>query len=429
MCRRTQATVERADVRNRLDFHLVNASRKKKALIAGQVVVIGALVCGTGAFIGLNKQVTMTVDGEQQQVRTFGNTVDEVLAAQDVDFEERDQVQPGRSASVERGMNIVVNTAKDVELTVDGVTTTETTNANTVGQALSDLGVDAEGAEVSADLEEPLASATGVEGAEAIDVVTAKTVKVNVAGEVKKVDNVVSSVADVLDAAGVELDDNDIVSIPLAAPVADGQTVDVMAVEDSQVTETESIAHETVTKETDDLYEGETEVETEGKDGSKEIVYAVRTIDGEEASKEKISEKVTAEPVDEVVLKGTKEKPAPEPEPESSSSSSSSSDSGSSSDDSGSGNTGADAPTVPSGSVWDQLAQCESTGNWSINTGNGYYGGLQFSASTWKAFGGGKYAEYAHQATREQQIDIAEKVQASQGWGAWPSCTSKLGIR
>ncbi len=79
--------------------------------------------------------------------------------------------------------------------------------------------------------------------------------------------------------------------------------------------------------------------------------------------------------------------------------------------------------------VWDRVAQCESGGNWSINTGNGYYGGLQFSAQTWTAFGGGKYASTANQATRAQQIDIAKKVQAQQGWGAWPSCTSKLGIR
>ncbi|KAA5829472.1 transglycosylase family protein [Saccharopolyspora hirsuta] len=74
---------------------------------------------------------------------------------------------------------------------------------------------------------------------------------------------------------------------------------------------------------------------------------------------------------------------------------------------------------------WDTLAQCESSGNWSINTGNGYYGGLQFSQSTWAAFGGTQYASSAHQATREQQIAVAEKVLAAQGPNAWPGCTSK----
>jgi hypothetical protein len=78
--------------------------------------------------------------------------------------------------------------------------------------------------------------------------------------------------------------------------------------------------------------------------------------------------------------------------------------------------------------TWNRLAQCESGGNWHINTGNGYYGGLQFSASTWRGFGGGKYADYAHRASREQQIRIAEKVLNGQGWGAWPACSSKLGL-
>jgi hypothetical protein len=80
------------------------------------------------------------------------------------------------------------------------------------------------------------------------------------------------------------------------------------------------------------------------------------------------------------------------------------------------------------GATWDRLAQCESTGNWSINTGNGYYGGLQFSASTWAAFGGTAYAPRADLASREQQIATAEKTLARQGWGAWPACSAKLGL-
>ncbi|MGL4306487.1 MAG: resuscitation-promoting factor Rpf1 domain-containing protein [Mycobacteriaceae bacterium] len=79
-------------------------------------------------------------------------------------------------------------------------------------------------------------------------------------------------------------------------------------------------------------------------------------------------------------------------------------------------------------SDWDRLAQCEAGGNWAINTGNGYHGGLQFSPSTWTANGGGRYAPTANLATREQQIAIAENVLATQGWGAWPSCSSRLGL-
>ncbi|GHF77710.1 LysM peptidoglycan-binding domain-containing protein [Streptomyces griseosporeus] len=77
-------------------------------------------------------------------------------------------------------------------------------------------------------------------------------------------------------------------------------------------------------------------------------------------------------------------------------------------------------------SEWDAVAQCESGGNWSINTGNGYYGGLQFSASTWAAYGGTAYASTADQASKAQQIEIAEKVLASQGKGAWPVCGTGL---
>ncbi|MEU8032797.1 transglycosylase family protein [Streptomyces sp. NPDC049099] len=77
--------------------------------------------------------------------------------------------------------------------------------------------------------------------------------------------------------------------------------------------------------------------------------------------------------------------------------------------------------------VWDRIAQCESGGNWHINTGNGYYGGLQFSAGTWRAYGGSAYAPTADQASRSAQIAVATKVQQAQGWGAWPVCSGRAG--
>ncbi|WBB60182.1 transglycosylase family protein [Streptomyces sp. WMMC500] len=89
------------------------------------------------------------------------------------------------------------------------------------------------------------------------------------------------------------------------------------------------------------------------------------------------------------------------------------------------------ASAAPAGAadsgVWDRIAQCESGGDWSINTGNGYYGGLQFAASTWEAYGGTAYAATADGASREQQIAVATKVQAAQGWGAWPHCSVEAG--
>jgi LysM repeat protein len=77
--------------------------------------------------------------------------------------------------------------------------------------------------------------------------------------------------------------------------------------------------------------------------------------------------------------------------------------------------------------VWDRIAQCESGGNWHINTGNGYYGGLQFSAGTWRAYGGSAYASTADKASRSAQIAVAAKVQRAQGWGAWPTCSARAG--
>jgi LysM repeat protein len=99
------------------------------------------------------------------------------------------------------------------------------------------------------------------------------------------------------------------------------------------------------------------------------------------------------------------------------------------------GAAGALAVTLPAGSAhaaststWDAIAKCESGNNWSINTGNGFYGGLQFTASTWKAYGGTAYAPRADKASKSAQIAVAEKVLASQGWGAWPACSAKLGL-
>jgi resuscitation-promoting factor RpfA len=77
---------------------------------------------------------------------------------------------------------------------------------------------------------------------------------------------------------------------------------------------------------------------------------------------------------------------------------------------------------------WDNLARCESGGNWNANTGNGYYGGLQISDSTWHSYGGGAYAGTANHATRSQQIAIAQKVLRAQGWKAWPTCSRRAGV-
>ena len=127
-------------------------------------------------------------------------------------------------------------------------------------------------------------------------------------------------------------------------------------------------------------------------------MYRLRYENGELVSSKALRSKVLREPVSSVVLVGTKEEPAPAP-----------------------------TTNFASGStVWDQLAQCESGGNWAINTGNGYYGGLQFNLSTWQAYGG---TGYPHQHSRETQIAVATRLRdANGGYGAWPHCSQQLGL-
>ncbi|WP_375390104.1 transglycosylase family protein [uncultured Amnibacterium sp.] len=88
--------------------------------------------------------------------------------------------------------------------------------------------------------------------------------------------------------------------------------------------------------------------------------------------------------------------------------------------------TGAAPAEAAPVSTWNRLAQCESSGRWHIDTGNGYYGGLQFSMGTWRAHGGGGNPA---RATKAKQIAVGEKVRRSQGWGAWPACSKKIGLR
>jgi len=92
-------------------------------------------------------------------------------------------------------------------------------------------------------------------------------------------------------------------------------------------------------------------------------------------------------------------------------------------------NQGSGAAAAPSEwTVWDDLAECESGGNWAINTGNGYFGGLQFLGSTWVAYGGREFAARADLATREQQIVVAERIREDVGFRAWPACSRKYGL-
>ncbi|MFC7375995.1 resuscitation-promoting factor [Brachybacterium sp. GCM10030268] len=407
-------------------------------IAAATAAVVG--VGGGGTAYAVSNEAAVTVYGEQQQVRTFSPTVAELLEAQGIEVKDTDMVVPGLGEQVTDGIEIQIIERTPVTVSIDGEEQELLTTGDTVADVLEEVDYDADGAAVTPAPETELS-----EVEDGIDVVTAKTVTfVGQRGQ-DTFTIAAKTVGEAMERLLGDIEDTDTSEPGRDTALEDGVTVQVTRVREEERTETEEIPFETKTVEDDELLEGKTKVTTEGKKGSKEKVYAEKTVDGEVTESELVSEEVVTEPVTEVIAEGTKPAPEPEPEPEPESDTEEKSSSSDSSDEakerSGSkssrssereendGNTGASAPSVSSGSVWDRLAQCESGGDWSINTGNGFYGGLQFTKSTWRAFGGGKYASSAHLATREQQIEIAKKVQAGQGWGAWPSCTSKLGIR
>src|SRR5690625_2201645 len=245
-----------------------------------------------------------------------------------------------------------------------------------------------------------------------------QAIEITVADATKEVLTTGETVQEVLDNAEVSIDEDDKVTPALDATINDDTSITVTVVEKTEVTEEETIEFETTTKDDDTLEKGKTKTDTEGVDGTAVVTYEVVTENGEEVEKTEVDREVTKEPKDEVILRGTKEpEPEEEPEEEEPSSSSSSDDSGSS------------VSSVANGSVWDRLAEYESGGNWSLNTGNGYYGGVQFSAPTWNAMGGQQYAPTADKSTRAEQIAVASKLQAQSGWGQWPACSKALGLR
>ena len=415
---------------------------KKTPWIIGAATVCVVAVGGGGTAFAMSNEAQLSVYGEESTVRTFSQpTVGDLLDAQGIEVKDTDLVLPGVDEAVTDGMDIQVIQRTPVTVSVDGVEQELLTTGDTVADALEDAEYKAEGAAITP---EPETSLSDTEGE--VEIVTRKTVTfVGQYGQ-DTFEVTALTVGDAMEKVLGDIEDTDTADVPRDTVLEDGATHEIQRVRENERTETKEIPFETKTVEDDSLYEGTTKTTTEGKAGSKELVYAETVVDGEVTESEVVSEDVVTEPVTKVVAKGTKEKPKPAPEPaaeapkteqksekksekRSSSSTANRSSERSSEDSSSSKDSGASARSAPSGSVWDRIAQCESGGNWSINTGNGYHGGLQFSGQTWRAFGGGKYAPTADQASRAQQIDIAKKVQAQQGWGAWPACTSKLGIR
>ena len=375
---------------NKLASALSRASRSRTLMIALAAVVVLAVAGSTWGYSKLSKTVTLSLDGKSQEVTAFGGTVGDVLDAQGIEVGSKDVVAPSLDEQVADGTKITVQFARPFELDVDGESKTYWVTATTVSEALAEVGNTFSNADLSASR----GGSIDREGM-TLSVVTPKTLTVKL-GAHKAVTRTITAltVEDALEDLGVEVGKRDEVTPAPTAELEDGDKVvftNVRVV--TKYVAGEVLDFDTVEQEDGSMYEGETSVVQSGETGSRNVTYRIVYRNGEIAVKKVVKQTVVNAPVDEIVKVGTK----------------------------------AAAVNFAGGStVWDQLAQCESGGNWAINTGNGYYGGLQFNLGTWQAYGG---SGLPSNASRETQIAIATKVRdASGGYGAWPGCAAALGL-
>jgi uncharacterized protein YabE (DUF348 family) len=365
--------------------------------VGAQLLVLCTLVVGLVAFVGNNKTITLNVDGKVSSVQTFGGTVGQVVKGANIELKPADRVSPAIDASVQDGTVINVNQAKEVKVSLDGAEKTVNTTAQDVAGLVTELGVAS-----TSSLSVPKDAQLAVEGSY-VSISTPKSVSVVADGKVNTTTTTAATVGDVLKDAGVSIGANDRTSQPANAHVVNNMVIKVSRVENGKTAvTTEEVPFKTETTESADLLKGEKEVTQAGAAGKLEKTFKLVLVDGREASRTLVSEAVSVQPVTEKVTVGTKPKPVAQ---------AAAAPAGT--------NTGAAAPAMMNEAMWDKIAQCESGGNWSINTGNGYYGGLQFDIQTWIGSGGGAYAPNASLASKAQQIDIANRVYAQRGLQPW----------
>lgn len=370
-------------------------ARSWRRLAALLVVLAGSL-----PFLVAADRVELDVDGEVAAVRVYDDTVADVLDRQGVEVADEDLVLPSLDAVVTDGMAIRVVSPRPVSVLVQGVPRTVMTTASTVAGLLADAGLD----HVAADHLTPRRTSV-LNPRTVVRILVPLDVAVTADGETTDVEVPPGIVADALAAADVELGPDDEVDPPLDARLEPGTSVVVNRITAEQVVDEVELPFETTEVDTDDLYVDESEVAQEGAVGLRHDVYRRDLVDGEEVGRELVSSTVVREPQDRVVRNGTAERPAPPPPPP----------------------APAAAPSGTSMSDWDRLAQCESGGNWSIDST--YDGGLQFHPDTWNRWKPAGYPDFAWQATREQQITVGKRLHAVRGWAPWPSCSRRLGLR
>jgi resuscitation-promoting factor RpfB len=353
--------------------------------------VLAGVVGGTAAFATAadGTPVTLVVDGQAKKIETSASDVAGALKAAGYKVGPHDIVAPSLHSHLKDGTKIVLKQGRLLHLMVDGKRKDVWTTAPTVSAALAALGyTSSDFVSVSRSKRLPL-SATNIE------LRSPKRVTVVHDKKTQQVVTTAADVAQVLTDLNVALDADDRVQPAAASAITPGLVVKVQRVVSKMVTKTVGVDYQVVKRRDAKMYEGRTKVVKAGDEGTARLTYKLVYVDGKLAGRTLLKRVVTERPTTQVERVGTKNRPAP-PKPSS------------------------------NGLNWDAVAQCESGGNWHINTGNGFYGGLQFDYGTWLSNGGGAYAERADLASREEQIAIATKLYNARGSSPWPVCGANL---
>lgn len=362
---------------------------------------LAALVGGATAFVGFDKALVLSVDGQERKVHTFAKTVGDVLEDHDVEVGPHDTVAPGLGANVSDGTHIAVRYGRMITVSIDGKERSLWVTANSVQEALQQIGVRNGTAFVSVSRSMPI----GRQGL-SFDVRLPHTVTLDVEGKSRKLETTAPTVAAAIVGAGVPLTDKDLVLPARATYPKDGELIKVFKITGKAKIRTESVSYRTKRIADSSMYEGSTKVIRDGKNGSRRVAYEFVKRDGKWVVKRTLFAESLRKSVRQVIRVGTKARPAPTPAP-------------------APARQSAPAPSGSSGGLnWAALAQCESGGNPNAVSANGLYFGLyQFSISTWQSVGGSGNPTDASSAEQTRRAQI---LYDRAGSSPWPVCGSRL---
>ena len=360
--------------------------RRSLQLSLFAVVLLG-LIGGTLAYLAAQKSVTLTVDGQVRTVGTYAGTVGEMLEDEGLEPAAHDVLLPAADQVVADGDAVVLNRARPLELTVDGVSRDVYVTALSVDEALAQLGYRADGLILSASRSERL-PLRGME----LTITTPKEIVLVNDGQERVVTTTAATAGDLLAEQGIALSETDRTSLFLNQGLLNRMRLQVFRVQVSEIAETTPIAHERVETQDPNVLEGEKTVTQPGVAGEQVTNIRVTVVDGVETAREILSTSVTREAVPELVTVGTKPRPTNTP--------------------------------AADGLNWAALAKCESGGRVDAVSSNGLYHGLyQFSVSTWRSVGG---SGLPSDASADEQTYRAQLLYNKTGRSSWPHCGKYL---